>query len=61
MVTTSGVRVRTKPSTEDSEVLDVLDPDTEVTYKGAYDNEWAIIDYNGQEAYVSSQYLKAAN
>lgn len=60
MVTTSGVRVRTKPSTEDSEVLDVLDPDTEVTYKGAYDNEWAIIDYNGQEAYVSSQYLKAA-
>ncbi len=59
MVTTSGVRVRTKPSTEDSEVLDVLDPDTEVTYKGAYDNEWAIIDYNGQEAYVSSQYLKA--
>ncbi len=61
MVTTSGVRVRTKPSTEDSEVLDVLDPDTEVTYKGAYDNEWAIIDYNGQEAYVSSQYLKAAS
>ncbi len=61
MVTTSGVRVRTKPSTEDSEVLDVLDPDTEVTYKGAYDNEWAIIDYNGQEAYVASQYLKAAN
>ena len=60
MVTTSGVRVRTKPSTEDSEVLDVLDPDTEVTYKGAYDNEWAIIDYNGQEAYVASQYLKAA-
>ncbi len=60
MITTSGVRVRTKPSTEDSEVLDVLDPDVEVSYKGAYDNEWAIIDYNGQEAYVASQYLKAA-
>ncbi|MGN8817319.1 SH3 domain-containing protein [Oribacterium sp. HCP28S3_H8] len=57
-VTTAGVRVRTAPSTDNSQVLDVLDPDTEITYKGDYDTEWIIIDYNGQDAYISKQYAK---
>lgn len=58
-ITTDGVRVRTKPSTENSEVLDVLDPGTEVRYKSDYNEEWAIINFNGQDAYISKRYLRS--
>lgn len=53
-----GLRVRTKPSTEGSEILTRLEGGTEVHYKGDYDNDWAIIDYNGQDAYVAKRYLR---
>jgi uncharacterized protein YgiM (DUF1202 family) len=36
-----------------------LNSGEEVTYIESYNDEWAVIDYNGQEAYVSSQYLIA--
>ena len=35
-----------------------LEGGTEVHYKGDYDNDWAIIDYNGQDAYVAKRYLR---
>ena len=56
---TTGVRVRTKPSTTNSETLTVLDEGTEIQYKGDYDSEWVIINYNGQEAYVAKQYVRS--
>lgn len=57
--TTTGVRVRTKPSTTDSEVLTVLDSGTELQYKADYNDEWIQITYNGQDAYVSKQYVRS--
>lgn len=57
--TTEGVRVRTKPSTTDSEVLTVLEPGTEIQYKGDYDADWIKVDYNGQEAYIAKAYVKS--
>ena len=54
--TTDTLNVRKEPSTS-AEKLGVLTAGTEVTYKGAHDDEWAIIDYNGTEAFVASQYL----
>ena len=56
---TTGVRVRTKPSTTDSETLTVLDAGTEIQYKGDYDSEWVIVNYNGQDAYISKQYVRS--
>ena len=57
--TTTGVRVRTKPSTTDSEVLTVLDEGTELQYKADYNDEWLEITYNGQDAYISKQYVRS--
>jgi len=57
--TTTGLRVRTKPSTTDSEVLTVLDSGTELQYKADYNDEWVQITYNGQDAYVSKQYVRS--
>lgn len=54
--TNDHLNVRAEPSTS-GERLGVLDPDTIVDYVGEYDDEWAIINYNGTEAYVASQYL----
>ena len=55
--TTDTLNVRKEPSTS-AEKLGTLPSGQEVTYKGAYDDDWAIIDYNGTDAYVASQYLK---
>ena len=57
--TTTGVRIRTKPSTTDSEVLTVLDEGTELQYKADYNDEWLEITYNGQDAYISKQYVRS--
>ena len=56
---TTGVRVRTKPSTTDSEVLTVLEAGTEVDFKSDYNDEWISINYNGQGAYVAKQYVRS--
>ena len=56
---TTGVRVRAKPSTTYSETLTVLDAGTEIQYKGDYDSEWVIVNYNGQDAYISKQYVRS--
>lgn len=54
--TTTVLNVRSEPSTTASK-LGQLPADTVVEYVGSQDDEWAIITYEGQEAYVSSQYL----
>ncbi len=54
--TTTTLNVRPEPST-DSERIGQLPEGTAVDYVGAHDAEWAVILYQGQEAYVASQYL----
>lgn len=56
--TTSTLNVRPQPST-DTQRIGQLEAGSAVEYVGAYDSDWAIILYNGQEAYVASQYLTA--
>ncbi len=53
----SSVNVRMEPST-DSRILVQLTDGTEVTYVKRYNNEWTVINYDGQEAYVSSQFIE---
>lgn len=54
--TTDVLNVRPEPSTT-SERLGQLAAGATVEYIRDYDDEWAVIRYNGQEAYVASQYL----
>ena len=55
--TTDTVNVRPEPST-DTDRIDVLAPDTDVEYLRDYDEKWAVINYNGQEAYVSRDFIR---
>ena len=52
----ADVNVRTEPSTN-GRILVQLEGGTEVTYVKRYNNDWTVINYDGQEAYVSSQYI----
>ena len=54
--TTDTLNIRKEPSTNGAK-LGVLTPGTTVDYIGEYDNFWSIINYNGQEGYVATQYL----
>lgn len=54
--TTSVLNVRPQPNTTDARIGQ-LDAGVTVEYVRAHDDEWAVIMYNGQEAYVASQYL----
>lgn len=54
--TTSTLNVRSRPST-DSRILAQLAPGEEVTVIGVHDQQWSIISYNGQDAYVATAYL----
>lgn len=54
--TKSSLNVRSAPS-RDSERLGLLPGGTAVDYVGAYNSEWAIINYNGGQAYVAAEYL----
>lgn len=59
-VTTSNVNLRTAPSTgDDARVLAVLQNGTEIKVKGDHNSEWAIVDYNGQDAYINKNYIRA--
>lgn len=57
--TTDVLNVRQEPSTS-AEILGKLARDTTVEYVRDEDETWAVIMYNGQEAYVSKQYLTSA-
>lgn len=54
--TTTTLNVRPEPST-DAERIGQLPADSTVEYVRDYDSEWTVILYQGQEAYVASQYL----
>lgn len=56
--TTDTLNVRSQPNTE-GDRIGQLAAGTTVEYIRAHDAEWAVILYNGQEAYVASQYLSA--
>ncbi len=55
--TTDTVNVRSTPST-DTDRIGVIAPDTDIEYLRDYDDKWAVINYNGQEAYVSRDYIR---
>lgn len=58
-VTTSKLNVRSSPS-KDGDLLATLNVGVTVDYVGAQDSSWAIINYNGGQAYVASAYIKPA-
>ena len=55
--TTDVLNVRPEPSTS-SERIGQLNAGVTVEYVRAHDADWAVILYNGQEAYVASRYLQ---
>lgn len=55
-VTTDTLNVRSEPST-DARILVQLAPGTPVNYVGVHDDFWSIINYDGTDAYVATQYL----
>ena len=57
VITGSAVNVRKEPS-KDARILAQLSKGATVDYVKRYSNEWAVINYDGQEAYVASQYLE---
>lgn len=54
--TTSSLRIRNAPST-DAEILNVLPAGTTIVFIKKYDDKWTVINYNGAQAYVASEYL----
>ena len=56
--TTTTLNVRKEPST-DADRIGKLDPGASVEYLRDYDDTWAVIKYNGQEAYVAKEFLTA--
>lgn len=59
MVAIDECNIRTEPNTE-CEVLAVLYIGETVTKTGETDDGWTVIDYNGQTAYIKSEFLSAA-
>lgn len=54
--TTAVLNIRSQPNTEGNRIGQLGEGVT-VEYIRAYDTDWAVIMYNGQEAYVASRYL----
>ena len=59
-VTGDLVKVRDVPSTESSKVLATVNKDATVMVKQFYNNDWALISYEGKDAYISRKYIKKA-
>ena len=54
--TSDNLNVRSEPSTSGNK-LGLLPAGTIVDYVEDYDSEWAVINYDGTQAYVSRQFL----
>ena len=54
----ADLNVRKEPST-DADRIGKLDPGASVEYLRDHDDTWAVIKYNGQEAYVAKEFLTA--
>lgn len=59
VVTTSDLKVRSEPD-GDSQVLEVLDQGESLTPLDAQE-EWYLVSYEGQEGYISSDYVAPAD
>ena len=57
--TTTTLNVRSGPGTENDRI-GKLDPDSTVDFIRDHNEEWAVILYNEQEAYVAKEYLTIA-
>jgi hypothetical protein len=57
-VTPSFLNVRSTPSTEEENVIGKLNINDEILIVGEYGDEWAIIEYNGTTAYISSEFIQ---
>lgn len=57
-VTGDLVKVRTAPTTEGSKVLGTVSKGDKVQVKQYHNNEWAIISYEGNEAYIARRYIE---
>jgi uncharacterized protein YgiM (DUF1202 family) len=55
---TASLNVRSAPGSE-GKVLTTVPAGTVLNYIGSYNNDWAIINYNGGQAYVSTKYIAA--
>ena len=60
-VTGDLVKVRDVPSTDNSKVLATVNKDATVMVKQFYNNDWALIAYEGKDAYISRKYIKKAD
>jgi hypothetical protein len=55
------VRVRSTPKADDDTNIEgLLAAGDKVSYVGDQDDQWAIINYNGKQAYVAKQYIEKA-
>ena len=57
-VTPSFLNVRSTPSTEEENVIGKLNINDEILIIGEYEDDWAIIDFNGTTAYISSEFIQ---
>jgi uncharacterized protein YgiM (DUF1202 family) len=57
-VTPSFLNVRSTPSTEEENVIGKLNINDEILIIGEYEDNWAIIDFNGTTAYISSEFIQ---
>ena len=57
--TSSSLNVRETPSTS-GKLLTTLPAGTVLDYVGSYNDQWTIINYNGTQAYVATQYVTAS-
>lgn len=57
VITTTGVRVRSTPSTDNNDNVLGTIPAGEELKRVGYNDNWSKVIYNGKEAYVSSEYV----
>ncbi len=57
--TSTSLNVRETPSTS-GKLLTTLPAGTVLDYVGSYNDQWTIINYNGTQAYVATQYVTAS-
>lgn len=56
-VTGDLVKIRNAPNTEDSKVYGTVSRGDKVQVKSFYDNDWAIVQYEGSDAYIARRYI----
>ncbi|MBO6134901.1 MAG: SH3 domain-containing protein [Lachnospiraceae bacterium] len=56
-VTGDLVKIRNAPNTDSSRVYGTVSKGDRVQVRSFYDNDWAIVSYEGEEAYISRRYI----